>query len=73
MKHVVLDPLKLTKFHELKTMTELYIAKAKLELLKNKPEKGGLYLAVADSAFMHLDLFVMICEKAYFTSGEEKQ
>jgi len=62
MIHVILDPTKLTKYHELKTKVELSITKAKLNLINDKPKKSLKQLTIATQHFLVLKLFVMICE-----------
>ena len=71
LRHVRLDPLKRRQFHLLKTQTELYLAKARLELSKNKQRKAYKHLFDADMTFTKLQLFIMICESAFFTTDED--
>lgn len=70
MIHVILDPIKLQKYHELNTKVELAITKARLDLLNNKPEKGFIDLFVGEVAFDHLTLFVMITEQCCMATSK---
>lgn len=70
MIHVILDPTKLTKYHELKTKVELSLTKAKLNLINNKPKKGLKQLTIATQHFLVLKLFVMICQMTCIATSE---
>lgn len=70
MMHVILDPTKLTKYHELTTKVELSLTKAKLFLLKNRRVDAFDFITKADIDMAYLSLFIMICEKSCTATSE---
>ena len=70
MIHVILDPTKLTKYHELKTKVELSVTKARLSLINNKPKNCLEQLTIGTQHFLTLKLFVMICQMTCIATSQ---
>ncbi len=70
MIHVILDPTKLPKYHELRIKVELSLTKEKLFLMKNKKIEEFDFIKKADIDMAYLSLFVMICEMSCIATSQ---